>query len=560
MITTPVVECVGEAATRDSAPNGARPPAIAVPISRPELTPVERFSTANWRLRNEPCGANIIGASTPVPIAIAMGWDLVWFGVMMTINLAIGQFTPPMAISLMITSRIAGIGMEQTFRWVIWLVLAMTLVATYTSASSFIGGPGAAYKIGLGWVLLAMIQLPTVWLTLGVLGKKFAIIARRVNAVTINDMLWARYRSKWVVVLGSVTIILAFIATMVVQFIGGARLLETATGLSYQQGLFLFASCVLLYTVIGGFRAVVMTDALQGIVMLIGTGALLAGILIAGDGLPNLVHQLKEIDPKLVSPQGAGDMLTQPFMLSFWVLVCIGVVGLPHSALRCFGYRDSKALHRGILIGTIVCALLMFGMHLAGALGRAILPGMDSPDKIMPSLMMEVLPPWLAGVFLAAPMAAIMSTIDSQLIQASATLVKDLYLNYLNPRQEKLEVRVPRLSLLCTLILGTLVLLAALQPPEMIIWLNLLAFGGLQAVFLWPLVLGLYWSRANGPGALASMVCGILCYGTLSQWGIKVAGLHAIVPSLALGLAAFVLVSLLTPAPDQRVRRLFDQN
>ena len=405
------------------------------------------------------------------------------------------------------------------------LVLAMTLVATYTSASSFIGGPGAAYKVGLGWVLLAMIQLPTVWLTLGVLGKKFA-----------------------------------FIATMVVQFIGGARLLETATGLSYQQGLFLFASCVLLYTVIGGFRAVVMTDALQGIVMLIGTGALLAGILIAGGGLPNLVHQLKEIDPKLVSPQGAGDMLTQPFMLSFWVLVCIGVVGLPHSALRCFGYRDSKALHRGILIGTIVCALLMFGMHLAGALGRAILPGMDSPDKIMPSLMMEVLPPWLAGVFLAAPMAAIMSTIDSQLIQASATLVKDLYLNYLNPRQEKLEVRVPRLSLLCTLILGTLVLLAALQPPEMIIWLNLLAFGGLQAVFLWPLVLGLYWSRANGPGALASMVCGILCYGTLSQWGIKLAGLHAIVPSLALGLAAFVLVSLLTPAPDQRVRRLFDQN
>ncbi|MCE9943531.1 sodium/pantothenate symporter [Aeromonas rivipollensis] len=439
------------------------------------------------------------------------------------------------------------------------LVLAMTLVATYTSASSFIGGPGAAYKIGLGWVLLAMIQLPTVWLTLGVLGKKFAIIARRVNAVTINDMLWARYRSKWVVVLGSVTIILAFIATMVVQFIGGARLLETATGLSYQQGLFLFASCVLLYTVIGGFRAVVMTDALQGIIMLIGTGALLAGILIAGDGLPNLIHQLKVIDPKLVSPTGAGDMLTQPFMLSFWILVCVGVVGLPHSALRCFGYRDSKALHRGILIGTVVSALLMLGMHLAGALGRAILPGMDSPDKIMPSLMMEVLPPWLAGVFLAAPMAAIMSTIDSQLIQASATLVKDLYLNYLNPRQEKLEVRIPRLSLLCTLFLGTLVLLAALQPPEMIIWLNLLAFGGLQAVFLWPLVLGLYWSRANGPGALASMVSGIVCYGALSQWGIKLAGLHAIVPSLGLGLAAFVVVSLLTPPPDQSVRRLFDQ-
>lgn len=440
------------------------------------------------------------------------------------------------------------------------LVLAMTLVATYTSASSFIGGPGAAYKVGLGWVLLAMIQLPTVWLTLGVLGKKFAIIARRVNAVTINDMLWARYRSRGVVIVGSLTIVLAFIATMVVQFIGGARLLETATGLSYQQGLFLFAGCVLLYTVIGGFRAVVMTDALQGVIMVIGTAALLGGILVAGDGLPQLIHELREIDPKLVTPSGAGDMLSQPFMLSFWVLVCLGVIGLPHSAVRCFGYRDSRALHRAILIGTVVSAFLMFGMHLAGALGRAILPGMDSPDKIMPALMMQVLPPWLAGVFLAAPMAAIMSTIDSQLIQASATLVKDLWLNYVRPSEEKMVVQVPRLSLLCTLILGTLVLIAALKPPEMIIWLNLLAFGGLQAVFLWPLVLGLYWPRANGAGALVSMLGGALCYGLLSQFKLSLWGTHAIVPSLLLGLVCFVLTSLLTPPPDAAVTRLFEQD
>ena len=76
------------------------------------------------------------------------------------------------------------------------VVLAMTLTATYISASSFIGGPGAAYKYGLGWVLLAMIQLPAVWLSLGILGKKFAILARRYNAVTLNDMLFARYQSR----------------------------------------------------------------------------------------------------------------------------------------------------------------------------------------------------------------------------------------------------------------------------------------------------------------------------------------------------------------------------
>ncbi len=77
------------------------------------------------------------------------------------------------------------------------IVLAMTLTATYISASSFIGGPGAAYKYGLGWVLLAMIQLPAVWLSLGILGKKFAILARRYNAVTLNDMLFARYQSRF---------------------------------------------------------------------------------------------------------------------------------------------------------------------------------------------------------------------------------------------------------------------------------------------------------------------------------------------------------------------------
>ncbi|WP_444979951.1 sodium:solute symporter family transporter, partial [Lonsdalea populi] len=78
-------------------------------------------------------------------------------------------------------------------------VLAMTLIGTYVSASSFIGGPGAAYKYGLGWVLLAMIQVPTMLLSLSILGKKFAILARRYNAITLNDMLYARYGNRLLV-------------------------------------------------------------------------------------------------------------------------------------------------------------------------------------------------------------------------------------------------------------------------------------------------------------------------------------------------------------------------
>ena len=95
-------------------------------------------------------------------------------------------------------------------------LLAMTTVATYISASSFIGGPGAAYKFGLGWVLLSMIQVPAIWLTLGTLGKKFAMLARQTDSITINDLLFARYQNKIVVYLACLSLLFAFFGMMVV--------------------------------------------------------------------------------------------------------------------------------------------------------------------------------------------------------------------------------------------------------------------------------------------------------------------------------------------------------
>lgn len=405
-------------------------------------------------------------------------------------------------------------------------VLAMTLTATYISASSFIGGPGAAYKYGLGWVLLAMIQLPAIWLSLGVLGKKFAILARRYNAVTLNDMLFARYQS---------------------------RLLETAAGIPYDTGLLIFGVSIALYTAYGGFRASVLNDTMQGMVMLIGTIVLLVGVIHAAGGVGHAVETLQSIDVKLVSPQGAEDILSPTFMASFWVLVCFGVIGLPHTAVRCISYKDSKAVHRGIIIGTIVVAILMFGMHLAGALGRAVIPDLTVPDLVIPTLMVKVLPPFAAGIFLAAPMAAIMSTINAQLLQSSATIIKDLYLNW-RPDQATNEKRLKRMSAGITLLLGVLLLLAAWRPPEMIIWLNLLAFGGLEAVFLWPLVLGLYWERANAAGALSAMIVGGVLYAVLATLKVQFLGFHPIVPALLLSLLAFVAGNRFgRPAPQSPI-------
>lgn len=421
-------------------------------------------------------------------------------------------------------------------------VLAMTTAATYASASSFVGGPGAAYKFGLGWVLLAMIQVPVVWLALGTLGKKFAILSRETNALTINDVLFYRYKNKYLVWIACFALLIAFFAAMTVQFIGGARLLETTIGLTYTQALLIFAITVGLYTFIGGFRAVVLTDTIQGTVMILGTIILLLGVIYAAGGIEKAMTTLSEIDPALVSPYGPNEMLSFSFMASFWVLVCFGVIGLPHTAVRCMSYKDSKALHRGMIIGTIVLSIVMFGMHLAGALGRAVIPDLTIPDQVIPALMVKVLPPIIAGIFLAAPMSAIMSTIDAQLIQSSSIFVKDLYLSA-KPEAAKNQKKISRFSTLLTLTLSALLVLAALNPPDMIIWLNLFAFGGLEAAFLWVIILGLYWDKANAYGAIASMLTGIGVYIGFTTAAIKPFGLHAIVPSLALGLIAFLIAN-----------------
>jgi len=179
-------------------------------------------------------------------------------------------------------------------------------------------------------------------------------------------------------------------------------------------------------------------------------------------------------------------------------------------------------------------------MHLAGALGRAIVPDLTVSDKVIPSLMLQVLPPIVAGIFLAAPMSAIMSTVDAQLIQSSSIFVKDLYLAA-KPQAVQNQKRIGRISSVITLILTALLIFASLNPPDMIIWLNLFAFGGLEAAFLWVIVLGLYWDKANAYGAISSMLVGLISFILLTQFGIKLLGFNPIAPALVFGLIAFLV-------------------
>ncbi|WP_342528114.1 sodium/pantothenate symporter [Chryseomicrobium sp. FSL W7-1435] len=425
-------------------------------------------------------------------------------------------------------------------------VLAMTMVATYGSASSFLGGPGTAYSMGFGWVLLAMTQVVTGYFVLLILGKKFAILSRRYKAITLIDFLKARYNSPFVAILSAIAIVIFLFSAMTAQWVGGARLIETVTGLSYTSALFIFVVSVLIYVTTGGFRAVALTDAVQGSIMVIGTTILLIAVIIAGGGIPNIMQDLLSENPNLVTPYGSEGNLTAAYVSSFWILVGVGVVGLPQIAVRAMSYKTSRGMHRALVIGTIVTGFIMLNMHLIGVFARAVMPGIEVPDTVIPVIALEVLPPWLAGIVLAAPLAAIMSTVDSLLLLVSSSVVKDVYLSYIQPNASMKTVK--RLSFGVTAVLGSIVFVLAVDPPELLIFLNLFAFGGLEAAFIWPIVLGLYWKYGNKYGAIASMLTGIIGYIALHFYNTangNLFGIHTVVVPVVLSFIAYIVFSLL---------------
>ncbi len=433
-------------------------------------------------------------------------------------------------------------------------VLAMTIIATYIGASSFIGGPGLAYKLGLGWVLLACIQLPTAFFTLGILGKKMSILSRKINAVTIFDLLKKRYDNDVVTIISSILLLIFFVGAIVAQFVGGARLFETVTGLSYVSGLTLFSIVVIIYTSIGGFRAVTLTDAIQAVVMFTATFILFIIILKKGDGMENIMYKIKDINPDMLRPD-AGGAIAKPFIMSFWILVGIGILGLPATTVRCMAFKDSKAMHHAMVIGTSLVGILVLGMHLVGVMGKAVEPNLDVADKIIPILALNNLYPILAGVFIGGPLAAIMSTVDSLLIMASSTIIKDLYVNYFDKTAS--ENKIKKISIFASFFIGILVFLLSLKQISLIVWINLFALSGQEIIFFCPLVLGLYWKRANSTGAIASMIFGITTYLYIEIFKVSIFGLHNVVPALIVSLVAFVIGSLLGKKPSDEIIETF---
>ena len=444
-------------------------------------------------------------------------------------------------------------------------VLAMTTIATYGSVSSFVGGPGQAWNIGWGWVYMAGVQVTCLFLLYGIMGKKMALISRKTGAVTVIDVIRERYQSNAVATIAALVIVLFFATTMIAQFVGGAKLFEYVTGYSYTLGLAIFGIAVILFTSIGGFRGVAVTDALCGIAMIVGICVLAGGILSAGGGYEQIMDTIATNHPEMMEPLSGGNM---PIGLYFtqWLLVGIFTFALPQSLVRTMGFKDTKSLHSAMIWGTVIIGAMMIGVTALGVLSAGVLTEPveaygGSIDNIIPQTIVVTLgsiSPWLAGIAIVGPIAASISTVSSLLIASSSAIIKDLWLHHTEAKGETLgDRKIATASQAITLIIGAIVFVLSIVPPDVIWKINMFAFGGLETAFCWTFVGALFWKRANKTGALWGMVLGVAAYCICMALGFKIFGLHQITIGLTVALIGFVVGSLAGKPSDSKKLAIF---
>ena len=462
------------------------------------------------------------------------------------------------------------------------IVLAMTLVATYGSVSSFISGPGVAWNLGLGWVVFAAPQIITAFLILGMLGKRMTILAHRTDSLTVIDLLFERFKSRTVSFILAVMMVLFFTAMIVGQFIGGAQIFAGLTGIDYSFGLIIFALVTVLYSS-GGFRAVAITDAVCAFLMLLGMFILAYVIISEGGGIAAIMDTLSKVNIDEATgisrnlEFNAGGNLSLGLLFSSWVLVGFATVGLPQSLVRCMGYKSSHDLHKSMIIATVVCGALMIGMTMLGVLSRAVITEMPKvgTDAVIPTLLATKMHPIIAGVTILGPLAATMSTVSSLLIAAASAIIRDLFKSLhrdsttasankasanananagaiksaSNEEHELIKdasssaisYHEKLIARGTTMVMGVVAITLALFPMDIVVWVNLFAFGGLESAFVWPIILGMFWRRFNTCGLLTSIALSLSVYAIFMIFKLPFFGCHSIVPAMLAGLiGAFI--------------------
>lgn len=433
-------------------------------------------------------------------------------------------------------------------------VTALTLQSTSMSGFMFMGGPALAFQQGVWALWYAAGDFGGGLVNLAVLGRGLRQITEVLGSLTPIEWLEDRYPHPSIRVVGATIAIIFLAAYVFAQFIAAGKAIEAISGLPFIYGILIGAGIIVLYTFVGGYLAVAWTDAFQAIVMVVGINIILIVGLLEVGGVTALFNEIAAQDPTYLSIWGKGLEHAGEFgVVAGAVLIySIGYMGLPHATVRHLSMNDPETTKKATIWNVFYNTFFVYQPYLLGLLAIVLLPNLQDPEMAIPNLAFELLPTVLAAIVLSALMAAVMSTADSLLIMAGSILSRDVVQRF--SRQNISDTQMLLWSRLLVLAIGIAgIIVAAIQPPG-VFELVVFAFGGLGTAFLVPNIAGVYWDRANWPGALASMIGGA---GTNIVWTATelqdTTALHPFFAGLIVSAVLLVAITLLTEPPDEEV-------
>lgn len=439
------------------------------------------------------------------------------------------------------------------------VVTALSAGASDMSGWLLMGLPGAMYAGGLSsaWIAIGLtLGAWANWIWVAPRLRAYTEIAN--NSITIPGYLENRFvdDKKMLRLISGIVIMIFFTFYVSAGMVSGGVLFESTFNLSYHTGLLIITGVVVAYTLFGGFLAVSWTDAVQGTIMFLALILVPAVTIMEVGGLGPSFSEIRSIDPALL------DIFTGTSFLGIVSLFAwgLGYFGQPHIIVRFMAITNVKEIKNSRRIGMSWMIFSVCGAMFTGLIGIAYysVNGMtlNDPETIFIMLGNILFHPIITGFLISAILAAIMSTISSQLLVTSSSLTEDLYKTFAKrSASDKELVTIGRLSVLLVSIVA---LSLAWTKNDTILNLVGYAWAGFGSSFGPVILLSLYWKRMTKWGALAGMVVGALTVIIWSNAGLS-DFLYEMIPGFAASLLAVYIVSLLTKNPSEVVEGHFEQ-
>ncbi len=427
-------------------------------------------------------------------------------------------------------------------------VAALSAGASDMSGWLVMGLPGAIFLSGLieAWIAVGLtIGAYLNWLLVAPRLRAYTQVSR--NSITVPSFFENRLRdsSRLLRILAGIVILVFFTLYISSGMVAGGVFFESSFNSDYLLGMGLVAGVTLLYTLFGGFLGASFTDVVQGLMMVIALIVVPVAAVIAVGGFGEVGAYIDELAPDHVSLIG-GTALTGGTILAIVSALAwgLGYFGQPHIIVRFMALRSPREAKSARRIGMTWMIISLIGAVFSGLVGIAYMAqqGIDlsNPETVVLVMSQTLLHPFVAGLVLAAVLAAIMSTISSQLIVASSALVEDLFKVVRKDPSPKLLVTLGRLTVLGV---GIIAALLAIVPNDTILGLVSFAWAGFGAAFGPIILLSLFWRKLTNWGALAGMFVGAA---GVFFWKAVWPQMYELLPGFVCALLVAVVVSLLT--------------